>query len=123
MLMNCPSEDMHGGAIKLHESIAEQNRNRFILDEIVSMLPPQRDAVTCSFLLRMTRAAYMLNCEVETKAELERRAGLQLDQAMLSDLLIPSFSHTSEYLYDIDLVRRILDHFLTQVCRFTIRVL
>jgi hypothetical protein len=101
----------------LSESLAEQNRSRLILEEIVSMLPPQRDAVSCSFLLRATRAAYMLNCDLEYKADLERRAGLQLDQGTLSDLLIPCFSHASESLYDIDLVRRIIDHFLTQVWR------
>ncbi|KAG0616495.1 hypothetical protein M758_5G119900 [Ceratodon purpureus] len=116
-LTNCPSkgtEQEDQNSTKVHESIAEQNRNRFILEEIVTLLPQQKDAVSCSFLLRMTRAAYLLNCDGDCKAELERRAGLQLDQGTLSDLLIPSFSHTSEYLYDIDIVRRILDYFLTQ---------
>lgn len=120
-LTNCPVCPSKGTELeepsfsKLHESIAEQNRNRFILEEITSILPRHRDAVSCSFLLRMTRAAYMLNCDVDCKVDLERRAGLQLDQATLIDLLIPCFSHTSEYLYDIDIVRRLLDHFLTQV--------
>jgi hypothetical protein len=97
-------------------TIAEQNRSRVILEEIVAMLPPPHtDAVSCSFLLRTTRAAYMLNCDAACKADLERRAGRHLHHATLSDLLIPCFSHTSEYLYDVDIVRRILDHFLTQV--------
>ncbi|XP_024365225.1 root phototropism protein 3 isoform X2 [Physcomitrium patens] len=110
---NCSTKSIgDDGQTKLHESIAEQNGNRFILEEIVSMLPMKKDAVSCSFLLRMTRAAYILNCDIECKADLERRAGLQLDQGSLSDLLVPCFSHTSEYLYDIDIVRRILDHFL-----------
>ncbi|XP_024398206.1 root phototropism protein 3 isoform X2 [Physcomitrium patens] len=113
-LYNCSTKDMaEDSPTKLQESIADQNRNRFILEEIVSMLPKEKDVVSCSFLLRMTRAAYMLNCDVECKVDLERRAGLQLDQGNLGDLLIPCFSHTSEYLYDIDLVRRILDYFLT----------
>ena len=99
----------------LHESIAEQSKSRFILEEIVNMLPQERDAVSCSFLLRATRAAYKLNCDPECKADLERRSGMQLDQGTLSDLLIPCFSHVCESLYDVDLVRRILDHFLTQV--------
>ena len=121
-ISNCPSK---GTELEEHtpaKSIAEQNRNRFILEEIVTMLPQQKNAVSCSFLLRMVRVAYMLNCDADCKAELEKRAGLQLDQGTLSDLLIPCFSHTSEYLYDIDIVRRILDHFLTQVVKCLIRL-
>jgi hypothetical protein len=47
--------------------------------------------------------------------ELERRAGMQLESATLSDLLIPSFLHTSDTLYDIDIVHRVLEQFLVQV--------
>ncbi|XP_024375419.1 root phototropism protein 3 isoform X2 [Physcomitrium patens] len=115
LIYNCLSKGTGEDApSSLQETIAEQNRNQFILEEIVSMLPQQKDVVSCSFLLRMTRAAYLLNCDLECKAELERRAGLQLDGGTLSDLLIPCFSHNSEYLYDIDIVRRIVGHFLTQ---------
>lgn len=103
---------------KLHDVIVEQNKNRYIIERIATMVPQQRDAVGCRFLLRLLRAANMFNCSVECRAELEKKAGLQLDQASLSDLLIPSFSHTSEYLYDVDLVSRLLDHFLSQVCPF-----
>jgi hypothetical protein len=100
---------------KLSEYIAEQNRNRFLVEEIGNLLPHQKDAVSCSFLLRMLRAANMLNCSSSCRGDLERKAGLQLDQGSLSDLLIPSFCHTSDYLYDVDLVRRLLDHFLVLV--------
>lgn len=95
-------------------SIAEQNRSLVILKEIIAMLPPAHtDAVSCSFLLWKTRAAYMLICGVACKADLERCAGRYLHHATLSDLLIPCFSYTSEYLYDVDIVLRILDYFLT----------
>lgn len=100
---------------KLHDVIVEQNKNRFIIERIVTMVPHQGDSVGCRFLLRLLRAANMFNCSGECRAELERKAGQQLDQASLSDLLIPSFCHTSEYLYDVDLVSRLLDHFLSQV--------
>lgn len=99
---------------RLHNAIVEQNRSRFIIEKIVSLLPHERDSVECSFVLRMLRAANMYNCSAECRAELEMKAGQQLDRASLSDLLIPSFSHTSEYLYDVDLVRRLLEHFLSQ---------
>lgn len=100
---------------KLHDVIVEQNKNRFIIERIVAMVPQPKDSVGCRFLLRLLRAANMFKCSAECRAELEKKAGMQLDHASLSDLLIPSFCHTSEYLYDVDLVSRLLDHFLSQV--------
>ncbi|KAG0560192.1 hypothetical protein KC19_10G161000 [Ceratodon purpureus] len=97
---------------RLHEVIVEQNKNRFTIEKIVTLVPQQKDTVSSNFLLRMLRAANMFSCSPECRAELEKKAGQQLDQATLSDLLIPSFCHTSEYLYDVDLVSRLLDHFI-----------
>lgn len=104
---SCPS--------RLHDLIAEQNKNRDTVEEVTRLLPQQIESVSCSFLLRMLRAANMLDCSSDCKWVLERKAGLQLDSAVLSDLLIPSFSHTSEYLFDVDLIRRLLEHFLALV--------
>ncbi|CAK9233395.1 unnamed protein product [Sphagnum troendelagicum] len=87
---------------------------RTILDALVSMLPCQADAISCSAALRLLRAASLLNASQETMKELERRAGMQLENANLSDLLIPSFLHTSDTLYDTDIVQRILEQFLVQ---------
>jgi hypothetical protein len=104
---------------KLHEFVAEQDKNRETLQALVRMLPPhEKDdhAVSCSFVLGLLRAASMLNVGAEYKRELEKRAAMHLEQGVtLSELLIPSFSHTSEHLYDVDLVRRILEHYLAQL--------
>jgi hypothetical protein len=102
-------------AARLHEVIVEQNKNRCTIEKIVALVPQEKDSVSCSFLLCMLRAANMFDCSPECRAELERKAGQQLDQATSSDLLIPSFCHTSEYLYDVDLVSRLLEHFLALV--------
>jgi len=106
-------------ATKLHEFVAEQDKNRDTLQALVRMLPPhEKDdhAVSCSFVLGLLRAASMLNAGAEYKRELEKRAAMHLEQGVtLSELLIPSFSHTSEHLYDVDLVRRILEHYLAQL--------
>ncbi|CAM6042749.1 unnamed protein product [Sphagnum compactum] len=97
----------------------EQDKNRETLQALVSLLPPhEKDdhAVSCSFVLGLLRAASMLNVGAEYKRELEKRAAMHLEQGVtLSELLIPSFSHTSEHLYDVDLVRRILEHYLAQL--------
>lgn len=45
--------------------------------------------------------------------ELEKRVGMQLEQAALPDLLIPSFNR-GDTAYDVDLVQRLVEHFLVQ---------
>ena len=61
----------------------------------------------------MLRIAKILKASPSCVANLEKRIGMQLDQAALEDLVMPSFSHTMETLYDVDSVQRILDHFLS----------
>jgi hypothetical protein len=39
---------------------------------------------------------------------------MQLEQATLDDLLIPSFSYTGDTLFDVDIVQHILVNFLQQ---------
>ncbi|XP_052204605.1 root phototropism protein 3 [Diospyros lotus] len=86
---------------------------RMIIESLISILPPQKDNVSCSFLLRLLRMANMLKVAPALVTELEKRVGMQFEQATLPDLLIPSYSR-SETLYDVDLVQRLLEHFLVQ---------
>ncbi|XP_042508797.1 BTB/POZ domain-containing protein SR1IP1-like isoform X3 [Macadamia integrifolia] len=44
--------------------------------------------------------------------DLEKRMGLQLGQAVLDDLLIPSFSFAGDTLFDVDTVRQILMNYI-----------
>jgi cyclophilin family peptidyl-prolyl cis-trans isomerase len=46
--------------------------------------------------------------------ELARRVGLQLEEARVSDLLIPSLSYAHDTLYDVDIVMIILEQFMLQ---------
>ncbi|GAA0164809.1 hypothetical protein LIER_20358 [Lithospermum erythrorhizon] len=86
---------------------------RLIVESLISIIPPQKDCVTCSFLLRILRMANMLKVSPALVTELEKRVGMQFEQATLADLLIPSFNK-SETMYDVDLVQRLLEHFLVQ---------
>lgn len=107
ILAKSPSNDL--------EDFSElQSNNRMLLETILSILPTQKDAVTCNFLLRLLRAANMLQVEASLRRELERRIGLQLDQASLQDLLIPSFTPASEIAFDVDLVHRLVQRFVLQ---------
>lgn len=91
-----------------------QMRNRELIEALAIMIPPQKDSAPCTFLLRLLRLAKMVIVSPVVITDLEKRAGLQLDQGTLSDLLIPSFDHTCETLFDVDLVQRMLDYFLLQ---------
>ncbi|KAL5982357.1 26S proteasome regulatory subunit 6B [Asimina triloba] len=86
---------------------------RMIVESLISIIPPQKDSATCSFLLRLLRMANMLKVAPALVTELEKRVGMQLEQANLADLLIPSYNR-SDTLYDVDLVQRLLEHFLVQ---------
>ncbi|RZC51977.1 hypothetical protein C5167_020402 [Papaver somniferum] len=91
----------------------EIKEQRMMVESLISIIPPQKDGVSCSFLLRLLRIANMLKVAPALITELEKRVGMQLEQANLVDLLIPSYNR-SETLYDVDLVQRVLEHFLVQ---------
>jgi len=81
--------------------------SQLLVEKMVSLLPAKRNAVSCSFFLKLLKAANVLGASPASKAELARRAALQLEDANVSDLLIPSCA--SETLYDVDAVMAILE--------------
>ncbi|KAI5065228.1 hypothetical protein GOP47_0019923 [Adiantum capillus-veneris] len=89
-------------------------RHRQLLEKVVSLLPPGKGCTSCSFLLKLLKAGMILGASNTTRMELAKRAGLQLEEASVSDLLIPSLSYASDALYDVDLVQTLVEHFLTQ---------
>ncbi|XP_024381335.1 uncharacterized protein [Physcomitrium patens] len=95
-----------------HVQSLNQDENRELVEGVAAMLPPQQDGVSCSFLLRLLRAACVFGASASCREELERRVGLQLEHASLSDLLIPSSHPASQTMYDLDVIQRILEHFL-----------
>ncbi|XP_052180441.1 root phototropism protein 3-like isoform X2 [Diospyros lotus] len=88
-------------------------KKRFFVETLVGVLPPERDSIACSFLLRLLRVANMVGTEPAYRAELEKRISWQLDQASLDDLIIPSFSHTCGTLLDVELVLRLVKRFVS----------
>lgn len=93
----------------------DEEENRALVENVVLMLPPQQDCVSCSFLLRLLRAACVFGANNLCQEELERRIGLQLEHASLSDLLIPSSNPSSPMMYDLNIVQRILEQYLLKV--------
>ncbi|KAH7654357.1 NPH3 domain-containing protein [Dioscorea alata] len=88
----------------------EEQKN--LLEEIDKLLPGQKGVTSTKFLLGLLRTAMILKANPSCISNLERRIGMQLDQASLDDLLMPNFSYTMETLYNVECIQRILEHFL-----------
>jgi hypothetical protein len=100
---------------ELDDSASEiTSKHRLLLESIVSLLPTEKGAVSCSFLLKLLKASNILNASSSSKMELARRVGLQLEEATVNDLLIPSLSYTNDTVYDVELVMTILEQFMLQ---------
>lgn len=92
-------------------ALSEEDQ-KLLLEEVEHLLPMQKGLVSTKFLFGLLRTAKILRASSSCISKLEKRIGMQLDQASLEDLLMPNFSHSMETLYDVDCVQRILDHFL-----------
>ncbi|ESQ31137.1 hypothetical protein EUTSA_v10003788mg [Eutrema salsugineum] len=93
---------------------ASESEQRELLETITSNLPLEKSSIsaTTRFLFGLLRTAIILNASETCRDLLERKIGSQLERATLDDLLVPSYSYLNETLYDVDLVERILSHFL-----------
>jgi NPH3 family len=88
----------------------EEQKN--LLEEIDGLLPVKKGLIPTKILFGMLRTALILKSDARCVCNLEKRIGLQLDQARLEDLLLPSFTYTMETLYNVECVQRMLEHFL-----------
>lgn len=102
-----------GNVNKEELTCSQVREQRMVIESLISIIPPQKDCVSCSFLLRLLKLANMLKVAPALVTELEKRVGMQLEQASLGDLLIPSYNK-SETIYDVDLVQRLVEQFLVQ---------
>ncbi|KAA8543143.1 hypothetical protein F0562_021362 [Nyssa sinensis] len=93
-----------------------QKKQRVIVETIVSLLPTQsrKSTVPMAFLSSLLKSAITASASTSCRSDLERRIGLQLDQAILEDILIPANSHGNNYspMYDTDSILRIFSIFL-----------
>ncbi|GMH14827.1 hypothetical protein Nepgr_016668 [Nepenthes gracilis] len=90
----------------------EEHEKRVVLETIVSLLPREKNTLSVSFLSMLLRASIYLETTVACRLDLEKRMALQLGQAVLDDLLIPSYSFTGGTLFDVETVRRIMLNYL-----------
>ncbi|CAH9102319.1 unnamed protein product [Cuscuta europaea] len=97
--------------------IVVENKQKLIVENLVTLLPQEKGSsyyVPISFLFAMLRMAIVVDATLACRLELERRIACRLEMVLLDDLLIPS-TQTGDSLFDIDMVHRILVHFLQRV--------
>uniref|UniRef100_A0A0E0BV53 NPH3 domain-containing protein n=1 Tax=Oryza glumipatula TaxID=40148 RepID=A0A0E0BV53_9ORYZ len=100
------------GPMPLPAATLSDEEQRRLLEEIDRMLPLQRGLISTNVLLWLLRTAMILKVDRACISNLEKRVGMQLDEATLEDLLLPNFSYTMDTLYNVECIHRILDHFL-----------
>jgi NPH3 family len=88
---------------------------RNILETVVWLLPGAKGSVSCGFLLKLLRAACLLDVGENCRSELVKRVGRQLENASMKDLLIPAETQEEgSMVYDVDMVVGIVEEFMTQ---------
>ncbi|KAK7337409.1 hypothetical protein VNO77_17981 [Canavalia gladiata] len=123
ILMNYAHSSLQGIGVRdpqvvkgsLHD-MELQKKQRVIVETIVGLLPTQsrKSPVPMAFLSSLLKAAIATSASTPCKSDLERRIGLQLDQAILEDILIPTNLPPNAHstMYDTDSILRIYSIFL-----------
>ena len=89
------------------------SKHQLIVDAVVWLLPSEKGSVSCSFLLKLLKAANFVDSGDMTKRDLVKRIGQQLEEASVSDLLIRAADGETT-VYDVNIVLKIIEEFLMQ---------
>lgn len=89
-----------------------RNRQRELLESIVTLLPSEKSVFPINFLCCLLRTAIFLRAESKCKHELERRIWAILEHVTVDDLLVLSYTYDGERLFDLESVRRIISGFV-----------
>ncbi|EOA13121.1 hypothetical protein CARUB_v10026140mg [Capsella rubella] len=92
---------------------ADVFEHRSLLETLVSLLPSEKQSVSCGFLIKLLKSSVSSECGEEERKELSRRIGEKLEEANVSDLLIRA-PDGGETVYDIDIVETLIDEFVKQ---------
>ncbi|KAJ0639034.1 putative BTB/POZ domain, NPH3 domain, NPH3/RPT2-like family protein [Helianthus annuus] len=97
----------------------ENEEQRMILESLVGILPHEKEAISCKFLLWMLKMGVVYSISPALIFELEKRAGMVLENASVYDLLIPNGEQGTQVksmvdhtMYNVDSVQRILEYYL-----------
>ncbi|KAL5753534.1 hypothetical protein ACOSP7_021754 [Xanthoceras sorbifolium] len=106
------------------EGSVGHKEQRAIIESLVSILPPQQEAVPCKFFLQMLKMAMVYSASPALISELEKRVGIMLEDVKVNDLLIPNYKNEDQgklvnspeqhTMHNVDVVQRIVEYFLMQ---------
>ncbi|KAI3665048.1 hypothetical protein L6452_43665 [Arctium lappa] len=95
---------------------------RTIIERLVSILPHEKEGISCKFLLWMLKMAMVYAVSPALVSELEKRVGMVMEDASVYDLLIPGYTGGEERnqvksteektVFNVDVVQRILEYYL-----------
>ncbi|KAF8019937.1 hypothetical protein BT93_G0583 [Corymbia citriodora subsp. variegata] len=86
---------------------------RLVVDTIVRLLPEEKCSVSCSFLLKLLKAAICVNSGETAKRDLIKKTGQQLEEANVNDLLIRA-PEGENMMYDVGTVIAVVEEFLSR---------
>ncbi|GLJ16913.1 hypothetical protein SUGI_0291960 [Cryptomeria japonica] len=90
----------------------KQREQRSVVEGIAAPLPPGKSAAPASFLSGLLRTAITVDASPHCRMELESRLAMSLDRATSHDLLlVVSFLHSSDTLFDVEVVQRVVTNF------------
>ncbi|KAK9084953.1 hypothetical protein Sjap_025364 [Stephania japonica] len=99
---------------KCKSSRANTDLKRKITESVIDMLfSLDHSSVPCKSLFGILRMSLSLNISKSSRNKIESMIGLQLDQATLDNLLVPSPQGMNS-LYDVNLILRLLKSFLLE---------
>ncbi|XP_015890360.1 BTB/POZ domain-containing protein NPY5 [Ziziphus jujuba] len=87
-------------------------KSKYLVETIVHLLPSEKGSAPCSFLLKLLRAAILLECGEVERHELMKRISQQFEEATVSDLLLRAPADETT-IYDVDIVQSLVEEFLT----------
>lgn len=92
-------------------SMYKRNSQREVIEVVERLLPHEPRLLPCTLLFQMLNSAITLEASADCRSGFEIRIGRQLDQATVTDLLIPFRGYATETQYDIGCVKKILKSF------------
>ncbi|CAH8351397.1 unnamed protein product [Eruca vesicaria subsp. sativa] len=101
-------------AAKRIQTDHHDDEQRSLLETLISLLPSEKQSVSCGFLIKLLKSSVSMDCGEEVRRELSRRIGEKLEEANVDDLLIRASEEGCETVYDIDIVEKLIDEFITQ---------
>lgn len=91
-----------------------QRRNKTLVETIICLLPSDKvSGCSCSFLLKLLKVAILVGADDPLREDLIENISLKLDEASVSDLLIPARSPQTT-VYDVELVKSLVKRFVTR---------